>query len=234
MNVDRDAKWLEALEFFKNDGALKMAGIRPRNSEAHWNFAGSRCPMRASNLHSICCMGTMLNLSKGIDSLSNFKRTTARFLERLRETGEPVILTINGKAELVVQDAKSYQRLLELAERIETVESIRQGMQKLDEGKGISRRVQSAHQTQAQHSALGWPPGDPRFRRGDRLAGGRGLARGRKAVGGRPRPEDRHARDTARPMPRGARERCVRGGGQAAPVRGGPMALPRALFHPRQ
>jgi hypothetical protein len=48
------------------------------------------------------------------------------------------ILTINGKAELVVQDAASYQRLLELAERIETVETIRQGMQELDEGKGIS------------------------------------------------------------------------------------------------
>jgi PHD/YefM family antitoxin component YafN of YafNO toxin-antitoxin module len=83
-------------------------------------------------------MGTMLNLSKGIDSLSNFKRNTVRFLEQLRETGEPVVLTINGKAELVVQDAASYQRLLELAERIETVETIRQGMQELDEGKGIS------------------------------------------------------------------------------------------------
>jgi PHD/YefM family antitoxin component YafN of YafNO toxin-antitoxin module len=83
-------------------------------------------------------MGTMLNLSKGIDSLSNFKRNTVRFLEQLRETGEPIVLTINGKAELVVQDARSYQRLLELAERIETVESIRQGMQELDEGKGIS------------------------------------------------------------------------------------------------
>ena len=79
-----------------------------------------------------------MNLSKDIDSLSNFKRNTVRFLEQLRETGEPVVLTINGKAELVVQDAKSYQRLLELAERIETVESIRQGMQELDEGKGIS------------------------------------------------------------------------------------------------
>jgi prevent-host-death family protein len=83
-------------------------------------------------------MGNMLNLSKGIDSLSNFKRNTVRILEQLRETGEPVVLTINGKALLVVQDAKSYQRLLELAERIETIDSIRQGMQELDEGKGIS------------------------------------------------------------------------------------------------
>jgi PHD/YefM family antitoxin component YafN of YafNO toxin-antitoxin module len=80
----------------------------------------------------------MLNLSQGIDSLSNFKRNTVRFLEQLRETGEPVVLTINGKAELVVQDAKSYQRLLELVERIETIEAIRQGMKEFDVGKGIS------------------------------------------------------------------------------------------------
>ena len=86
-----------------------------------------------------------MNLSKGIDSLSNFKRNTVRFLEQLRETGEPVVLTINGKAELVVQDAKSYQRLLELAERVEAVESIRQGMQELDEGKGVSLDEFRAH-----------------------------------------------------------------------------------------
>lgn len=80
----------------------------------------------------------MLNLSRGIDSLSNFKRNTLQFLEQLRETGEPVVLTINGKAEMVVQDAKSYQRLLELVERIEAIEAIRQGMQEFDEGKGIT------------------------------------------------------------------------------------------------
>jgi PHD/YefM family antitoxin component YafN of YafNO toxin-antitoxin module len=80
----------------------------------------------------------MLDLKRDIDSLSNFKRNTVRFLEQLRESGEPVVLTINGKAELVVQDAKSYQRLLDLAERVEAMEAIREGMKELDEGKGIS------------------------------------------------------------------------------------------------
>lgn len=80
----------------------------------------------------------MLKLNRDIDSLTNFKRDTSRFLEQLRKTGEPVVLTINGKAELVVQDAGSYQRLLELVERVAAIESIRQGMKELDEGKGIS------------------------------------------------------------------------------------------------
>lgn len=80
----------------------------------------------------------MLNLSRDIESLSNFKRNTTQFVEQLRETGSPVVLTINGKAELVVQDAKSYQRLLELVERLEAIEAIQAGMKELDEGKGIS------------------------------------------------------------------------------------------------
>ena len=47
----------------------------------------------------------MLNLKDGIDSLTNFKRQTAEYLDRLQETGEPVVLTVNGKAQVVVQDA---------------------------------------------------------------------------------------------------------------------------------
>ena len=53
----------------------------------------------------------MLDLNRDIHPLTDFKRNTAAFLEQLRETGEPVVLTINGKAELVVQDARSYQKL---------------------------------------------------------------------------------------------------------------------------
>ena len=48
----------------------------------------------------------MINLREEINSLSNFKRNTSEFLEQLKETGKPIVLTINGRAELVVQDAK--------------------------------------------------------------------------------------------------------------------------------
>jgi prevent-host-death family protein len=72
----------------------------------------------------------MLNLAHGIDSMTNFKRQTAEYLERLHKTGEPVVLTVNGKAQLVVQDAGAYQKLLDTAaksEREETVAAIREG-----------------------------------------------------------------------------------------------------------
>jgi prevent-host-death family protein len=77
----------------------------------------------------------MIDLTRDIDSLSNFKRDTPGFLERLKKTGEPVVLTINGKAEVVVQDARSYQRLLEAAEQIESLEFLRQSLEDVDAGR---------------------------------------------------------------------------------------------------
>lgn len=67
----------------------------------------------------------MLDLANDIRSLSDFKRNTADLLDRLRATGHPLVLTINGKAELVVQDAEAYQALLD---RVEAIEGIQRGL----------------------------------------------------------------------------------------------------------
>ena len=47
----------------------------------------------------------MLNLTTDIRSLSEFKRNTAACMEHLKASGNPLVLTVNGKAEIVVQDA---------------------------------------------------------------------------------------------------------------------------------
>jgi prevent-host-death family protein len=78
----------------------------------------------------------MLDLSRDIHPLTDFKRNTSEFLAQLKETGEPLVLTINGKAELVVQDARSYQRLLEIAERLETIEAVKEGLASMQRGEG--------------------------------------------------------------------------------------------------
>lgn len=80
----------------------------------------------------------MLNLENGIDSLTNFKRQTADFLRQLHTTGEPLVLTVNGKAEVVVQDAAAYQKLVELAaraDREEAVSAIREGLADAEAGR---------------------------------------------------------------------------------------------------
>ena len=46
-----------------------------------------------------------------------------------------MVLTINGKAELVVQDAASYQRLLDIAAQADPREGIRQGLDDISQGR---------------------------------------------------------------------------------------------------
>jgi prevent-host-death family protein len=80
----------------------------------------------------------MIDISRDVDSLSEFKRNTAEFIKRLEKTGAPVLLTVNGKAKLVVQDAASYQRIRELLDQAETIEAIRQGLEDVARGKTVS------------------------------------------------------------------------------------------------
>ena len=80
----------------------------------------------------------MLDIHRDINSLSNFKRKTPVFLRQLKKTGHPLVLTINGKAELVVQDTTSYQKLVELAERAERLDNLRASLDDMRTGRVIS------------------------------------------------------------------------------------------------
>jgi PHD/YefM family antitoxin component YafN of YafNO toxin-antitoxin module len=77
----------------------------------------------------------MLDISQDIHSLSSFKRKTGQFVQQLKDTGRPVVLTINGQAELVVQDAAAYQQLLDLAERARAIEAVRRGLEDVAAGR---------------------------------------------------------------------------------------------------
>ncbi|WP_271253894.1 type II toxin-antitoxin system Phd/YefM family antitoxin [Pseudanabaena sp. Chao 1811] len=80
----------------------------------------------------------MLDISRDIQSLSNFKRNTVEFIEQMKQTGNPLVLTVNGKAELVVQDAVSYQKLLDALERLEAIAGIKQGLEDIKANRTIS------------------------------------------------------------------------------------------------
>jgi PHD/YefM family antitoxin component YafN of YafNO toxin-antitoxin module len=54
-----------------------------------------------------------------IGSLTDFARNAKAHLKRLKQTGRPELLTVNGKAEVVVQNATAYQRLIELLEKLQ-------------------------------------------------------------------------------------------------------------------
>ena len=80
----------------------------------------------------------MLDIRRDIRTLSEFKRNTVRLVRQLKRTREPIILTLNGKAEVVILDAASYGRVREALDRLETLEGIRDGLEDMAAGRMLS------------------------------------------------------------------------------------------------
>ena len=77
----------------------------------------------------------MINL-KDIHSLSDFQRNARAHVEHLKDTGRPLVLTVHGQAEIVVQHADAYQKLLDLAANAAAIVGIQRGLQGMYEGTG--------------------------------------------------------------------------------------------------
>jgi prevent-host-death family protein len=77
----------------------------------------------------------LLDITKDIQSLTTFRRRSSDFLKQLKKSQRPVVLTVNGRAAAIVQDAKAYQRLLDLAARADEEEGIRQGLEDVKKGR---------------------------------------------------------------------------------------------------
>ncbi len=75
----------------------------------------------------------MINL-KNIQSLTSFKRNTAESVEQLKQTKSPLVLTVNGKAELVVIGAEEYEEMIQKIEQSETVRAIQTGIAAFEKG----------------------------------------------------------------------------------------------------
>jgi prevent-host-death family protein len=77
----------------------------------------------------------MLDITKDIQSLTTFRRRSSDFLKQIKKSKRPVVLTVNGKAAAVIQDAAAYQRLLDVAASASAAEGIRQGLEDVKEGR---------------------------------------------------------------------------------------------------
>jgi prevent-host-death family protein len=77
----------------------------------------------------------MIDITKDIQPLTTFRNNSVKMMQRLKKTRRPIILTVNGKPEAVVQDAAAYQRLLDLAASADVNEGIRQGLEDMREGR---------------------------------------------------------------------------------------------------
>ncbi len=77
----------------------------------------------------------MLDITKDIQSLTTFRRQSGDFMKQLKKSKRPVVLTVNGKAAAVVQDAEAYQRLLDRAAMADEEKGIRQGLEDVKAGR---------------------------------------------------------------------------------------------------
>ncbi len=77
----------------------------------------------------------MLDITKDVQSLTTFRRRSGDFMKQLKRTKRPVVLTVNGKAAAIVQDAEAYRRLLDIAARAGPEEGIRQGLEDAKRGR---------------------------------------------------------------------------------------------------
>ena len=76
-----------------------------------------------------------IDITRDIQALTTFRNHSAAMLRHLKKTKRPVVLTVNGKAAAVVQDAAAYQRLLDIAAQADVDEGIRQGREDVAKGR---------------------------------------------------------------------------------------------------
>ena len=82
-----------------------------------------------------------MKLAGQIKSVSTFKAKAAEMIEDITETGNPVILTVNGEAKVIVQDVRSYE---ETQETLAFLRVLAMGDKAVSEG-----RVRPAHEAMA-------------------------------------------------------------------------------------
>jgi PHD/YefM family antitoxin component YafN of YafNO toxin-antitoxin module len=71
------------------------------------------------------------------EPLSTFQEDPVPLLGHLKQTGRPIVLTVDGRAEVVVQDAESYERFRQVVDRAEAVVAVRKGIASMERGEGI-------------------------------------------------------------------------------------------------
>ncbi|MEI7576077.1 MAG: type II toxin-antitoxin system Phd/YefM family antitoxin [Armatimonadota bacterium] len=77
----------------------------------------------------------MIDLTR-IHPVTDFVRNYKSFLTRIKETGQPEVLTVNGVPEAVLVDAKSYQEMVNALEHERFVKAVNEGIADMKAGRG--------------------------------------------------------------------------------------------------
>jgi PHD/YefM family antitoxin component YafN of YafNO toxin-antitoxin module len=80
----------------------------------------------------------MLEVKKDRAAGARSDRTSAQYVDRMEREGRPITLRIDGRPPLVIEDARAYQMLWEMVDRIETIAAVREGLEQIGQGRSIS------------------------------------------------------------------------------------------------
>jgi prevent-host-death family protein len=88
----------------------------------------------------IRCEGDPMFDVRNILPLTDFQRNAKDFITQLQESHKPIVLTVNGKAAVVIQDAAAYQKLLDQLELDRSASAIRQSLQEAKDGRATNAK----------------------------------------------------------------------------------------------
>ncbi len=72
--------------------------------------------------------------SQDIQPLSGFRAHVAAFIQQVRKTNRPMVITHHGKSAVVLMNVAEYEALLE---KLEILQDIHHAEQEIQQGKGI-------------------------------------------------------------------------------------------------
>ena len=78
----------------------------------------------------------MIDLAQ-IHPVSEFVRNYKKLLDRVKTTGSPEVLTVNGKPEYVILDAATYRDIAGDIERRRFIKAVEEGIADMRTGRGI-------------------------------------------------------------------------------------------------
>ena len=78
-----------------------------------------------------------INITEDIRSITDLKRDTTTILKQVQDTGRPVVLTVNGKAEAVLLAAEEYEKI---TASVTTLKALLKGEEDIISGKVMEAR----------------------------------------------------------------------------------------------
>ena len=70
-----------------------------------------------------------------IHSLTDFTRNAKNFIQMIKDTGNPMAITVNGDAEVVIQDVETYQAMVDELQQSRRIKAVLEGERDIQEGR---------------------------------------------------------------------------------------------------